>query len=891
MYMTEYGINIQPDIYYNQRMLYVTETSGQDKYLVPLKLTLNSSNFNFDTTRQDGLDFRITEVQNGTNVLQMWIAYWDYTANIATIWFKLPFLAANETKTLYVFWGNDGDIGDSSLKYMLGESVGGGATSTPIFLFGDDFEYDVLNSNKWFSSGSVTIFNSKISLGLNAWIKSVEVLKHTTNVYTGDPISLVMFDGLYCSSSGSWDGTMNTGAGFLCDNVLDGDGKSFVEDSRLGFELGSVKDNVSQIHVYCRTDDGFGNPGADITDWVDDDNNFINIYGSTTNSGYGYIDVYSHSGLPIIYKDGPVCAFEILFPPTGENFRYCYIYNNIDALKVTTVSGIQDLYITEFKAFRQDAYSSLDEVKWIIEEGITGVGSPTNTSYYVHGYELLGGDNEMKILYYWDDDVDRKHNFELGGDVSIYAGASRGLEIGSYSQNYIAYYEATDKVYQGMYYRDDLDNYDDTWERKVHRNTELDSFKIHGYESTTSNGVEIDWVIAREYTLDDELEIDYSELYIPYEEIPPQPLDFTEYTSDMTGVNYYHSSDMGGDPYKLSDNTTGSLTNIFSSDVTTSGSVLIDFGRKNVNLVSSTYSHYDNNRIPYYNASKLSDFDTDRLSRDYWECTTSSGVWAAIKFPSPIMVGCLVVKAVDSKLDGMIKDFNFYGSNIDPRLVSSEGKYLLYTGTFSAVLVKQSIHFTTNSRLFKYYILEAINSYGDNVALQEWEMYELDDTTSKKAVSQIRLHPAAFEANEYYFPKNIELYASNNLIDWVKLLDTIRTYTPFYDMTYGRWQRYSISNDTAYYSYKLVCLDNWNASEDRIKIDEWEMVTKVAEEDNFRILNGELSVINNIWADPTTTFEEGNVYITNDKFNVVMHNTLIESTTVSGVVSDMNIRL
>ena len=88
-----------------------------------------------------------------------------------------------------------------------------------------------------------------------------------------------------------------------------------------------------------------------------------------------------------------------------------------------------------------------------------------------------------------------------------------------------------------------------------------------------------------------------------------------------------------------------------------------------------------------------------------------------------------------------------------------------------------------------------------------------------------------------------------------------------------------------------MCVDNWYAQSNIMKIAEWEMITKITEEDVFRILDGVSDNINNIWADSAATFEDGNVYITNDKLNVVMHDTLIESTTVSGAVSDMNIRM
>ena len=707
--MSEYMDNINPDSYRSSARIYVQETTGQNREFIPLKLTLNFSNFNFDTIRQDGYDIRFTETQNGTNVLQMWIAYWDYFVEKATVWLKLPSLLANETKVLYVFWGKDNDLDSSNLKYMLGESIDGGPVSTPVFLFGDDFNGSGLDSTKWSSSGSLNISNSELNLDVDSYVQSIAVL------------------------------------------------------------------------------------------------------------------------------------------PNIEN------------------SG------------------------WKIEEGITCNSSYTNNTYYAHRYDIQGGENELSIIYYAS--TERKHNFEDGGVVVAYNGTNRGLESGSYSQNYIAYYEDTDKVYQGMYNRETYIDYDDKWERKVHRNTDASYFRIYGKNNGLGRGVRIDWIIVREYDPSSDPIIDISELYIPYENVTHQPLDFTEYTSDITSADYYHLSDMAGDPYKMSDNVTNSVTNIFTSNTTTSGNLIIDFGRKKTNLVDNWYLHLDNNHITYYNASKLSDLDEDIYSRNYWQCTTSSGVWAAIKFPNPIMVGCLSVTAVSSNLDGMIKDFKFYGCNVDPRFAESAEKYLLAEGIFSKVSTEQTVYFTTNSRLFNYYILEANSSYGSNIVLQEWGMYELRSDVGKKVISQLRIHPVAFESNEYYFPKKIKFYGSNNMLDWTQLINVTKTYTPFTDATYERWQRYSFYNEAAYYNYKLVCIDNWYASYDVMKIAEWEMVMKITEEDTFRVLDGVLENINNVWADSTATFEDGNIYITNDKLNVVMHNTLIESATVSGSISDMNIRI
>jgi hypothetical protein len=171
-------------------------------------------------------------------------------------------------------------------------------------------------------------------------------------------------------------------------------------------------------------------------------------------------------------------------------------------------------------------------------------------------------------------------------------------------------------------------------------------------------------------------------------------------------------------------------------------------------------------------------------------------------------------------------------------------------------------------------------------------MYERDPDLGKRVISQLRLHPVTIASNEYYFPKQIEFYGSNDGFNWDMLLTTHDTPTPFTDYAYGRWSRYSFENYDSYYLYKLTCIDNWRAPENIMKIAEWEMVERTEEAFNVRILGGTTNNINNIWADPTSSIDSGTVYFTNDQFNTVEHDKLIHyaSPTNSGI-DDFNVRL
>jgi len=124
---------------------------------------------------------------------------------------------------------------------------------------------------------------------------------------------------------------------------------------------------------------------------------------------------------------------------------------------------------------------------------------------------------------------------------------------------------------------------------------------------------------------------------------------------------------------------------------------------------------------------------------------------------------------------------------------------------------------------------------------------------------------------------------------WDTLISTTNAYTPFYDYVWERWQRYSFTNTKGYYCYKVTCSGNWNNYTGKIAMSEWEMVARADESYKYRILGGTSQNFNNIWADDSTTFDEGFAYITNDNLNIIEGNTLSETTLISGTIIDINV--
>ncbi len=117
--MSDYSYDINFELYKYSQPIYITEPTGERQTYVPLKLSLNSANFNFDLARTDGHDFRLSERSNGSGILKMWVAYWDYSSKKATLWFNLPELLPSETRIMYAFWGLEYDSGISDLEGMV----------------------------------------------------------------------------------------------------------------------------------------------------------------------------------------------------------------------------------------------------------------------------------------------------------------------------------------------------------------------------------------------------------------------------------------------------------------------------------------------------------------------------------------------------------------------------------------------------------------------------------------------------------------------------------------------------------------------------------------------------------------------------------------------------
>jgi len=832
--MADYTVDISTSDYLYMKEISITETGGEDRVDFPIKLTLNSTNFNFELAESDGADFRVGEGSNGTSILNMWIATWDTINRVATVWLKIPSLLADDIKTLYVYFGNStaSDISDV-------DSVG--------FIFADGFDYNYVENvalNK--TSALSTTYQNDPSIYGTAFANDGDINTYSSTM----------------SNPNEW-WKVDLGAEYeievirLVKHVLSYVGRPYY------YYIQTAEDYAFTVNVQTIID-GNNERSGDIT------------Y-TTTNFGYvstRYIRVIAYN----VQQYVRVKEFMVYIANSK------WIYNNsIESVFDSKIRIKTDGYIEAIGT----PLSGL--TNWIVEEGVY-VNSGGTSDYATHRWRFYGTENNFGYDYYIEGGNDRRSNVVNSSTWVYYAGIQKGLESSSYSQNYIGYYEPTDKVYQSMKNRNSYVDYEDIIERQVYGDTRMTYFRIYGRDNSAAPYVDIDWVVVREFFLTDPYSFDTSDLFVPWEQVNPQSIDYIEYGSDLTSTNYYHYSSYGGNPYKLSNNAIGSTTDCWYSDFNTVVSgidLIIDFARSANNLVSIGYLHLDSGHVSFKNANKLSDGDDDIWGNNYFHATTTSG-YVCIDFgDDKVAVGCLSVKA-HTIVNGMAKNFIFKGSYLDPRTSTDDEWYILYTGTFANISDWQPIYID-NDISYRYYKLDILDTYGnESITLQEWEMYEYLPASRKIIVSQLRLRPTTVDSDEVCFPKWITLKGSNGLDEWDTLIPIRKTYTPFYDYAWERWQRYSFTNTKGYYRYKLTCSGIWGI-DNRMSISEWEMVERADENYKYRILGGSDNNFNSVWIGKDTTFDSGFIYITNDELNVVHNDKLLSGETVSGTIMDLNV--
>jgi hypothetical protein len=537
------------------------------------------------------------------------------------------------------------------------------------------------------------------------------------------------------------------------------------------------------------------------------------------------------------------------------------------------------------------------KTSWIIEAGVYADFGPSgwDSGDAAIRFVTIGTENNITVHIMHVDRIET--NVRNGTSFSYNVQTHGGLEPYSYQEVFVSYYEPTDNVRVELSKRNTYSDVEYNIERSVEGDTRPVNVRLYGREvSSWDDGAYpsyISWFVVREYDGSTYVALDGSELYVPFENVPYQAQDFSTYSSDLTNISYQHESSFGGNPYTLSDDIYDSDTNAWVSDddATLESYVALTIHTGwSEDITSRSYLHYDSAHVYYYNASKLSDNNTDKMDRNFWHCTTTSG-WAAIKFNTALEIGAFRIKATDD-LDACPKNFVFYGSNYNPRR-DFDRAIEITSGTFSKTEEWQSRVFINSAR-FKYYILDILDTYEDeNVKIKEWEMMPYLGQTEKRYITQLRLHPALYSDWEYNFPKEICLQASDDCVTWTDLISWTNTYTPFNEgyYGYGYWQRYSFVNEVGYWSFRLLCRGNWGASDNKIIIGDWSMHEKLEESYTYRILGGSTNNIQQIWASENCGLDDnsGLIFIANENMNKVSASTLGASEALPSTYDDFNV--
>lgn len=110
----------------------IQENSGSTTLNAQIMLTINTQTLiSANEMNVDGSDIRFSDKCDGSNLLNYWIENGINTPN-TTIWVKLPSLGANETKSIYMFYGNPNATAGSDLNntfngpHSATDSVSGG---------------------------------------------------------------------------------------------------------------------------------------------------------------------------------------------------------------------------------------------------------------------------------------------------------------------------------------------------------------------------------------------------------------------------------------------------------------------------------------------------------------------------------------------------------------------------------------------------------------------------------------------------------------------------------------------------------------------------------------------------------------------------------------------
>ena len=95
----------------------ITNTSSTDLESHPVRLILNSSNFDFDKADKNGHDIKFYDLDDNV-MLDYYIEKYDRVHNEAIIWIKISYLPSSASKTIRMYYGAEGVTYSSDNKFV-----------------------------------------------------------------------------------------------------------------------------------------------------------------------------------------------------------------------------------------------------------------------------------------------------------------------------------------------------------------------------------------------------------------------------------------------------------------------------------------------------------------------------------------------------------------------------------------------------------------------------------------------------------------------------------------------------------------------------------------------------------------------------------------------------
>ena len=159
----------------------ITENSNSNLTDYQILITLNQSNFNYSRANSDGSDIRFTllnETNGNEQKIPYWIESWNTSGN-SDIWVKVPYIAANDNTTIYLYYGNDQAESESNQTSVFSYTT----PQTIYYVLSDRADNQNLNITSYHDGNNVTI-------GSNSQIINKQEVKTFSSVSQWDMINI-----------------------------------------------------------------------------------------------------------------------------------------------------------------------------------------------------------------------------------------------------------------------------------------------------------------------------------------------------------------------------------------------------------------------------------------------------------------------------------------------------------------------------------------------------------------------------------------------------------------------------------------------------------------------------------------------------------------------------